>query len=397
MTPEQKARMRDSVRTYMAMKPVGQTVSVRTAYAWMFSMRPVAAMLVVVVFLSTGGISYAAERALPGDTLYTVKTNINEPVKGALAVTASAKAQWAVNVATTRLEEAATLAAEGRLDTDTQTSLKENFDEHANTALAIITQQATTSPDTGASAAVSFEAKLSEYERVLTQVGDLKGVATGELATAVREKHNSALAVRAQAEASARVAATTTSDKLAASRMRETAINQLKTSLGLVEGSRASLDDDSAKQIVDELARATDAVQVGINEGSSTKARDTFAKVLSATEKVGVFLKTSSAIHARTGLKIADANKNKNNAIPAAASRGAKTLNAPAPAPAMQTMSFSASATLASSSATTSTTTEGHIEVRGTVHAEAEAADQSGSDDNDSHTLRLSVPTTVFH
>ena len=70
-----------------------------------FAIHPVLAAFALVFFISIGTTS-AAERSLPGEILYALKTRVNEPLQGVLAVSPVAKAEWNAGLATRRLEEA---------------------------------------------------------------------------------------------------------------------------------------------------------------------------------------------------------------------------------------------------------------------------------------------------
>ena len=75
------------------------------------------AVLVIVVLLIGGaGISVAAQNALPGDPLYPIKTGINEKVVALALFSDQAKAEYDINLAQLRLEEAETIAAQNRLN-----------------------------------------------------------------------------------------------------------------------------------------------------------------------------------------------------------------------------------------------------------------------------------------
>ncbi|MCR4280712.1 MAG: DUF5667 domain-containing protein [Candidatus Kaiserbacteria bacterium] len=191
LTHEEREKMRGVLHAYMAMKPIpSQAPQMSPISGWsmerIFARRAFAASLIAVVFVSTAGISYAAEGALPGDLLYPVKTHVNEPVRGAFAVSPSAKSAWAMSVAGERIKEATMLAAEGRLSPAHQQELQANFESHARKASENISAQASTSPEKSTETAVRFEAQLSEYERVLTQVGEEKKIAVGTLVSSVQ-------------------------------------------------------------------------------------------------------------------------------------------------------------------------------------------------------------------
>jgi hypothetical protein len=78
--------------------------------------RALAWALAAVVVASTGATAtYASTRALPGETLYSVKVNVLEPAEEAFALTADAKAEVALAHIERRYREAAELSAAGSL------------------------------------------------------------------------------------------------------------------------------------------------------------------------------------------------------------------------------------------------------------------------------------------
>ncbi|MDP3965256.1 MAG: DUF5667 domain-containing protein [bacterium] len=207
LTHEERAKMKSVLHAYMAMKPVRpQEVEMSPISGWsmerVFASRSVAASLIVALFASTAGISYAAEGALPGDILYPIKTNINEPLRGAVALSVAAKTAWAMNVAGERIKEATTLATSGRLTPEARQEIQANFESHARQATENISRQANTSPERGAETAVRFEAQLAEYERVLTQaphIGGDRDAAVNELASSVKAEREHVVSVRIRA------------------------------------------------------------------------------------------------------------------------------------------------------------------------------------------------------
>lgn len=333
----ERAQMRGVLQEYMAMKPLRIT-SAQPQLSWgifaMHSRRYVAFALVVMLFVSSAGVSYAAEGALPGDALYVVKVNVNEPVAGALAVSNSAKVAWAMNVAGKRLEEAATLAAEGRLDTKTQVQLQTSFDAHASQAIANLDNQASTSSEMGVQEAVRFEAQLSEYERVLAQLGEGEDAAN-TLSASIRSQREHVAAIRIRSDDTAD---STTHIAIAASRMREVAKKQLDDSKHLARKTVDALESSSAEVVAQQLEEASAGIADGddLLEGdSASEALEIYRSALVATEKLGVFLQTSSSIHSRTGRTIAQADSRSSASQSADSARvdAASSAKAAAPAP----------------------------------------------------------------
>jgi hypothetical protein len=83
-----------------------------------FFMQPAGALSFAVAFLmiTLGSTTTFANGALPGDALYSVKTQINEKVERTLASTALAKADIDIKHAEERLAEVELLAARGNTD-----------------------------------------------------------------------------------------------------------------------------------------------------------------------------------------------------------------------------------------------------------------------------------------
>lgn len=321
LSQTERAQMRGVLNAYMDMKParvqraggpVRPVSNVSRARGWgsarLFSPRPFATALVLALFVTSTGISYAAQSALPGDTLYSVKVKINEPVAGALARTNSAKAEWAMSVAGERLEEAATLAAGGKLDTTTRQELQTDFESHAALAIQHIDEEASASADAGAQSAMQFEAQLSEYERVLSEVG-AGSSASSTFASAIRAQHDRVAKIRIRAEAKSASVASSGNTAVAASRMRNAAKHRLDDSFNLARNVGSALASSSAQIVARELEEASTSISDGdalLGDNASPEALGAFQSALSASEKLGVFLQTSAAIHKRTGRVITE-------------------------------------------------------------------------------------------
>ena len=148
----------------------------RSPYVFMsYHMRMSLAGLLLFVLAGTSTVS-AAQGALPGDLLYPVKVSINEKVEVALAPTQAARAQVQVRLAERRVDEAQTLASQGRLDKKTAETLTVDFDEHAAQAVALVepdeqeaasapaqavTTMSIAAPESGSSSASSDKEKPS--------------------------------------------------------------------------------------------------------------------------------------------------------------------------------------------------------------------------------------------
>ncbi|MBI2025627.1 hypothetical protein HYT04_02495 [Candidatus Kaiserbacteria bacterium] len=125
----------------------------------------------LIVLLAGGGAASAAEGALPGDILYPVKIYVNEPLRGAMVLGGVPKARFEAERTIRRLEEAETLAAQGRLDKTSAETVREHF-ENSVTAFnsAVDNLESNGSMEDAVNARVDFEAHINAHSRILSTV-----------------------------------------------------------------------------------------------------------------------------------------------------------------------------------------------------------------------------------
>lgn len=123
-----------------------------------------AALIVVLV----GGVSFAAERSVPGNSLYPVKVGFSEEVRGWFAFGDEAKAVWEARRAERRLEEAEELAVAGSLSDETRGALAVRLEAHAKAAAERLGRLAS-ADRTRIAARVSseLESSLRAHEHIL--------------------------------------------------------------------------------------------------------------------------------------------------------------------------------------------------------------------------------------
>jgi len=139
LTSEARARMRARLSEYVAYKPL-RNASVPTRMQYFFSYRMVASTLMLALVLSGWGTAYAAEGALPGEALYTVK-EISESARALVRVSTESRIAWDTERALRRLEETRTLAQTNALSEETQRDLEQRFElfkQRAETRIATI-------------------------------------------------------------------------------------------------------------------------------------------------------------------------------------------------------------------------------------------------------------------
>lgn len=131
---------------------------------------PFIAIALLVAAALGGGVSVAANSALPGDALWGFKTSVNENIQGALTADTKAKADWDISVLSARLDEASKLAAEGKLDANAQAKLSANFDEHAkDVAAKVAALQADGKTSEAADVATRFQATLASHASAVAE------------------------------------------------------------------------------------------------------------------------------------------------------------------------------------------------------------------------------------
>lgn len=348
LSETERRDMTRMMREYMAHKPLPHeeysSISIQWfSYQWI--KQPIAAAL-ALVFIFGSGVSYAAESALPGDALYSVKTKVNESVRVALATDAEAKANIQIELAERRIEEAAALAAENRLDADTQTALAVAFEAHAGNATQEVA--AIDEEDSSAAAEITsrFETRLAAHEEVLALVSQTAD-ATNTLSTAIRGAGLAVADIRARAEEriavsapiavaatmslamdtatptentamkaapmptsapeartkqaeSANVATSAESakyDSRAAERMKGSAEAQLKAAQKKLKSSKASGEVKAEAEA--QLSFAQDRIKEGrilLTDKANAQAYHSFQQSLVISEKLNVMLKSENAL-----------------------------------------------------------------------------------------------------
>ena len=129
------------------------------------------AAIIALALIAGGGTSYAAEGAVPGDFLCTMKTEINENIKSAFALGNEAEASLQARLAEERLKEAEALAAEGQLtaeaSADISSRLKAHYDEAEEYNSAV---EADGDFESSAAVRASLEGSFRTYAEILTDL-----------------------------------------------------------------------------------------------------------------------------------------------------------------------------------------------------------------------------------
>lgn len=171
LTASEKSAHRERVLSFMSEHPAS-TPSPYAPFVLGFFRYAVAIVLVLAV---TGtGVSFAAEGATPGDTLYFVKLKVNEPTRLAFTRDPEERANLEVSLVEKRLEEFAEASAKTDIDEGTTDLVVDSLSDRLEGAHSdILTLQAEGVAATAAlDTAVDLYSLLAAHTEVLERIGE---------------------------------------------------------------------------------------------------------------------------------------------------------------------------------------------------------------------------------
>lgn len=142
MTTAEREHVREALFSHMEKNPAAEDAIVRRmlggAKGFTRTVQPVPifirfapALAVLLVISGAGGVSLAAEGAVPGEVLYPVKIHVNETVRSVLTTRPDQKVAWEAERVERRIREAETLAARGELTEEHSVTLAESVEKHS--------------------------------------------------------------------------------------------------------------------------------------------------------------------------------------------------------------------------------------------------------------------------
>lgn len=226
------------------------------------------AIVLIVALLIAGGATVSAENALPGDILFPVKISVNEKARALFALSDEAKAKVEVKLAERRLEEAAKLAAEGRLNADAGAQVELNFEEFADRVETRIEKMKVEGKANAALEATSnFEAALEAHKAILEKLVEIKadtdvGVNLIPIKAVVELKLKEAneSKVKVEKEIKGQVGADV---KAAAEGKLTAATNKLAEARAFIDRAKADLGAEAAAKAEAKLKAAESALAEG--------------------------------------------------------------------------------------------------------------------------------------
>jgi hypothetical protein len=160
LSKNQKETMREAVLLHVKNNPVVKKEMIESF--WFFKANFVYKLAVILIVI-TGTVSFASERSLPGDMLYSVKI-AGENIREALILNEEAKIDYKVIQVARRLEEAEKLSIAGRLDEAMSAKIEDNFERISNDTITRLSVMAEKEEINKESITANFEARLRVYE-----------------------------------------------------------------------------------------------------------------------------------------------------------------------------------------------------------------------------------------
>ena len=278
--------------------------------------------IILVLAIAGGGVSAAAQTAVPGDMLYPV-VNVNEGIRAAFTVGAEAKTEYEAARAMNRLEEAEQLASKGELSADVTSKIEENFAAHADRVEVRIKEfEAREDFKTAAQVTSNFETSLKAHEEILSRLS-AKDSDAADVAETVRVKAVAATEKRAAVEvrlfapagASADTAAQASDEALRpyAERRKAEALRLMRKALEFIKENRERLNPDVVAKAETQLRVADSYVVEGTAKLNAARATDTatnpvmesarlFQRAINVAHEALIILKAQADIEAETGV-----------------------------------------------------------------------------------------------
>ncbi|MEX0935159.1 MAG: DUF5667 domain-containing protein [Candidatus Paceibacterota bacterium] len=141
LSSEEHAQMKEHLERYMEIKPIRSRENLRAMFTPLIITlhRTGAVIAGFAIIFVMGGLSAAANSALPGDVLYPVK-HVLEDARSTFTFTEESKAEWEVRRLARRVDEIAILEGMGALDIEQRDRIEETIYEHADRANELATK-----------------------------------------------------------------------------------------------------------------------------------------------------------------------------------------------------------------------------------------------------------------
>jgi len=237
----------------------------------------------VMVAIFTLVVPYAAERAVPGDTLYAVKVHLNEEVRSTLARSSYEKIVWETELLNRRIAEARLLANEGRLTEETETMVADAVRTHSDNAKKEIENLKQTDKDEAVLASIQLDTALDVQTTSLRNsdhASTTEGMSVTKIATVLEES---------QSDESSDIAVEDLPSYERLMGQVEIESTRAHELLSSIKDLATAEEQDDIKRRLEDIGRKTDSAMKVLEE-SDVDAGTQLVNVLQQTQKLIVFM-----------------------------------------------------------------------------------------------------------
>ncbi|MDR3571414.1 MAG: DUF5667 domain-containing protein [Candidatus Pacebacteria bacterium] len=310
----EKAAIREELRVFMRQHPARAPLLLRFLdgfEAVVFNPRFQFATATLGLILITGsGTAFAAQNALPGDPLYGIKVNIEEPLMGAFATSPEAKANWNAQLAAIRLSEAERLAAQNKLTPAAASAIAGGLNQAAEGFDANVAELATSTQNaaTVAALASTMEATLAANTQVMNEIASAVPEAAPALQpilSSVQERTLSLNTARASMDMAAAQADTQQAQSAAQSALT-VAVSQVTEAASNAQHAPVASTSPAGIQVA-QAQQELDSGRQNFNQGNYIAALENLQAATVNAHAAQLNLSISAQLGESAGIEIPDA------------------------------------------------------------------------------------------
>lgn len=308
----EKSLMRERVFSYVNSHPAVSKNDFYNGFRIYFSKRAVAAYsgVFILIFFASGAF---AEKAFPGDTLYSFKLNINEQLLSVLSLDDKTKAKTHLFLAERRIAEMEILTLNKSINEVALAKLSDDFRGEALKVNKYVDElQLAGEVNNAADVNVSFEARLDAHKKILMQIDKVGTTTNPFIASMIDEIDNQNVLVE-ENQAEIGLSVSESKDEVG---LKITAENNHIKAEGQIEELTKKIEDNTnVKEPLDftveskKLLRAKDLLSEGQKEFVDTNYKQAILKQSKASKEAE---EVSTLIKVKSDLKLDIENKSDN-------------------------------------------------------------------------------------
>lgn len=267
------------------------------------ALRYVSLAMVLSLFFSTG-VSFAAQKSLPGELLYPIKTGINEKVLGLLLVSDKAKAKYNVELVQLRLEEIEKVFSQDALDEKKsekmQKLLAKHIQEVADRASDIGNKK---DPNFSLEINSELEASLNAHKQILDTLAKRPGKKSSDIeriASSVQNKAEETVKSRQSAELKVSGRGGSNDDsKIFAEKKLNEALNKINEAKRFLVEKKLTIQASTYQKAENDLVIANENIESGkleVTEKDFTNAFFFFENAVRKTREIKIYVMQESQL-----------------------------------------------------------------------------------------------------